>query len=321
MEQQPSQTLQEIDTLLSYRTGWPTLPTLPVKTVDRDNNLPREWDKPLVDQILSENGIRVLEQSLCYRFNNGVPIPERRPTVLVWSDLRFEGQNIDKWRQAVHDISKMFQKQPSMNGFTIEIVDHRVNRIKTDIIYSHEKEVLDAWTELAPRITECLFDAGHKWTSIDLLHRRLMDAEEGAKATIVISAADANENIWRLETLPRLRSFLPDFLQVELVYLDSILAMDSSEGPKHDYEQEYADIREDVRQHQDSIDGIYLNPRVIPMGAPCGRKWKGDEPGPGQLAQGGGTLGGLVKLDGLDNHFGLSNRHVFNREGIGLNGV
>lgn len=300
MDPQPHQSQQEVDTQLSFRTGWPTLPTLPVKTSPQEHNLLTllpDWktNLALLGQILDENDVLVIDRFLCYRYNKGIPISERKPTFLIYSDLRGEGQHIEKWRKTAWAIHMMFQ-QRNLNNFVVEIVDQRVNeKIKTDIIHSDEREVLEAWSEIAPRIVQCLSD--HKWTSLDLLHRRWFGAREDTKATVVISAADANDSIWWHQTLHTLRAILPNFLGIELIYLDSIFAVDR-----------FASSESNQVADQDLEELAYTKPNSITMGASCGRKWAGKGP---DLGSGSGTLGGLVRLDGHTHQFGLSNHHVF----------
>jgi hypothetical protein len=314
MEQNNAQDQPIPDTRYTFRTGWPRLSALPVESLSQDHNLPTFFPDGMTNvedilDIVRRNGVLVVDNYLCYRYSKGAPVPEGKPTYLIYSDLRYEGQNITAWRQAVSDVISMFQ-QKNIYNVAIEIADQRTNcRIETDIIHSDEKEVLEAWDECMPRIAECL--SKHNWVSLDLLHRSWIGAQQDAKATVVIGAADANDNEWD-QTLGTLRAILPEFLGIELVYLRTILAADTS--------MELNEIRNDGIEWMKML--AYEDPKLVPMGASCGRHWKIAEKAAkahvgkdNKLSLGSGTLGGLVKLEGFTQQFGLSNRHVFIEDG------
>ncbi|KAF2116014.1 hypothetical protein BDV96DRAFT_598798 [Lophiotrema nucula] len=315
MEQQPFQGQQEVDTRLPFRTGWPILPVLPVETSSLNARVwSTELDPTDVQQfsnILSHNDVYMRHIFFAHRHNKGVPVSERKPTLVVYSDIQKEGQNIENWRQAVRDIRNMLKEQ-GINNITVEITDYRasdMDKIETDLIMPNEKEVLDAWTELAPRIVQRL--SSHNYLSIELLHRNWIGAQEGAKATVVICAADANDSRWWDETIPAVRALLPSFLGIELLYLRTICAMDESGSLDRNKKED--DRLDKIRHKLDMM--RYLHPESIHMGASCGRKWKGEEVSlVGQehlLAQESGTLGGLIKFEDVAQQFGLSNHHVF----------
>jgi hypothetical protein len=312
MEQNNEQDPPVPDTRYAFRTGWPRLPVLPVETLPQDYNLPKflpDWTTNVEEilHIMERNGVLIVDNYLCYRYSKGAPVPEGKPTYLIYSNLQDEGQNITAWRQAVSDVISTFQ-QKKIHNVAIEIADQQCNcKIKTDIIHPDETEVLQAWNEWMPRIAECLSGHNHNWISLDLLHRSWIGAQQNVKATVVISAADANDSKWN-QTLDTLKAILPKFLGVELVYLETILGVDTSIDSD--------EIRDDGIEWMKML--AYQDPKLIPMGTSCGRRWKiaekdakayvGED---SQLSSVSGTLGGLLKLKGSTQQYGLSNRHVF----------
>jgi hypothetical protein len=294
---------QEIDLRLPFRTGWPILPVLPVKTWPQEHNYSKllpDWNLilPALDRVMLENNVLVVDRFLCYRYHKRTDL---RPTLLYYSDLQEEDQKIENWRQAVRRARDLLQLR-NIENIAVEIVDQRVaEEIKTEIILSTEKEVLDAWTKFTPRIHECL--SNHDWLSLDLLHRSWIGAQENVKATVVISAADANESLWWDQTIPALRAILPDFLGIELVYLDTIRAFDALD----EFDGQEGGKILLARQ-------AYENQDKIQIGASCGRHWDGEGPlgtGPGHLEKASGTLGGLIMFEDSTRQYGLSNHHVF----------
>lgn len=306
MEQETLHNQQEIDTRLPFRTGWPRpLPTFPVQTSypgpdDFSPTRRAQWEDH-IDTVLEKHNVLRLDGEFCYRYNNGIPLSERKLTYHVYSDLRKEGQDIEKWQRAVTEVGDKIQHEGI--DLAIEILDHRFNAAKESdtygIILSHEKELLDMWAEFAPRIIGCL--SHHNWISLDLLHEDhkswmgLQDDRMNTKATVVIGAADANNTLWD-ETLLALGTLLPSCLGIKLRYLDTILATNQTTTPL---------------EILSSADSSYSN--KIPMGASCGRNWKEAElkEGQAQHSEGSGTLGGLVKFQDDAEEFGLSNHHVF----------
>ena len=218
------------DTRFSYRTGWPRLPVLPLQTSFLHGTGPlgqedvRETVVPYfvnigqnIARILIANGVRIENIHLCYRYNRGIPESVRRPTFLCYSDIQKAGQEIEKWRRAVRQVVGMF-KWRGLNNVAIEIADHRVEQeIRTDVVDS--EEAIDAWRDFAPRIQQYI--AKHEYVTMDVVRRFWIGAKEDAKATVVISAKDANDSSWD-DTLSLLRETLPSFFDVELIYLNTI---------------------------------------------------------------------------------------------------
>lgn len=179
-----------------------------------------------INNMLSQHDVLVVDSFFCHWYNKAAPVSERKSTLLIYSNLKEEKQSIENRRQAVWQVRSMLQQQ-SINDIAIEIIDLRIkNKIKTDMILPNENEVLHAWTELAPRVVECL--SSRDWLSLDLLHRSWIGGQEDAKATVVVCAADANDNLWWDETMPALQTLLPTFSGIKLVYLDTIRTMDES---------------------------------------------------------------------------------------------
>jgi len=304
-----NQTESDVDTRWTYRTGWPALPTLPAENSEPLYDisfLPKgQTTKSQILDILYQNNLHVDAIWFCYRSSKGALETERKRTLLVYSDLREKGQSIELWRQ-IAGAFRDFITQENISDVALEISDIRVTEEIESFAVSHkEKEVLEAWTEFAPRIADCLSEHRRDWLSLDLLRREWIGAEKDIKATVVICARDTNDAIWWDAIIPALRNLLPAFLGIELCYLDTIRANNESEGD---------DDSDNINWKRFLEKQSYRFPGRIPIGASCGRRWREKEPALAtqkDFCLESGTLGGLIKFGHSAQEFGLSNHHVF----------
>ncbi|KAL9615852.1 MAG: hypothetical protein Q9160_009208 [Pyrenula sp. 1 TL-2023] len=272
-----------IDTRLPYRIGCPQLPALPLETEfisAKDANFPT-WRAHCdsIEDILRKYKISARMQP-AYRFHRDTPA-EKHPTWLILSDINKTENGIDAWRQAAKDTWEYLQ-QRGLN-LSVEILDLQAHQgLTTKPILSSESELLIVWDNVIFQIATTVIKRGHNLKTLDLVHREQRGADTSI-ATVAITAKDADSNErWQI-TVKALYNFLPSSLRVEVRYGSSVI----SHGPSET----------DSSYNVLSLAHYSAN---IDMGFSCGRI---DLPR-------SGSLGGVIRLKGMKEHFALTNHHV-----------
>ncbi|KAL9616563.1 MAG: hypothetical protein Q9160_008584 [Pyrenula sp. 1 TL-2023] len=277
MEQNPP----SIDTRLPYRIGCPQLPALPLETEFfsyKDVNFPT-W-RAHCDSI--QDILRKYKICACarpaYRFHRETSA-EKHPTWLILPDIDQTENGIDVWRQAAKDIWK---QQQDLN-LSVEILDLRAYQgLTTKPILSSEAELLAVWDNVMFRIATTVIKRGHDLKTLDLVHRERRGADTSI-ATVAITAKDADSNQRWYITIEALYEFLPPSLRVEIRYGSSVVATGPSE----------------TNSSYNVISLAHYSTNVS-MGSSCGRIG----------LRHSGSLGGVIRLKGMEETFTLTNHHV-----------
>ncbi|KAF2013489.1 hypothetical protein BU24DRAFT_483262 [Aaosphaeria arxii CBS 175.79] len=273
--------VSDIDTRLSYRTGWPILPALPVIHTDLDwsdyPDLQREiWAILINNQVDAASGVMI-----CTRSNMGVPESDRKPTIfiIVGAQRDDEASRV----QAVRDIKNLLQSRGIELAVELYANGQYIVDDSTFPIRSTDTDLLQWWELNIPLLVDTI--SPHNWLSIDFI---LRGSEK--RPTVFISADDANDWPWWIETIPFLRDHIPPHIDIELKYMKHL---DSGE--------------DDVKLTGDKTIPTDDYECAIQMGASCGISGHPNS----------GVVGGFVKLekDGRDlGHFALTNQHVLPKE-------
>lgn len=210
---------EEIDSRLPYRIGCPILPVLPVETktpsIAFETYLPNFANhKQVIQDVLAEHGIPFRGLSFVYRLHEGVDLADRYLTLVLQSNYKDGCQG--EWVEAVKAIRKHLVQ--SDISWAIELIDEQVfsNKLPVAPVLTEDREFIEGWCRAYANVLHIIKD--RDVISIDPLKRRFPAGD--THPAIIISARDANDEIWRKETIPAIRQQLQvDNLEAEIVLL------------------------------------------------------------------------------------------------------
>ncbi|KAF2256195.1 hypothetical protein BU26DRAFT_412548 [Trematosphaeria pertusa] len=283
-----------LDTRLAYRVGSPLLPTLPLNTIwGLHKESPRLYSMiPGIKLILKEHEVLVEYMDIVRRFHRGEQPQGRGLTLLVLSDVTIESQRQNCVR-SVQAIKELLIREEL--DIALEIIDGGAEKgLMSYPITTSQRDIIAAWKPFQATVLEKI--AARAWISIDVLHRSLRETDTPQSPTIVISAADADDEAWWNDILPTLFREAPSNFSVELVFQNSIFSTRGQGEPK-------PTKADGQRVLSSCITGAAYE-RHVQMGSSIGRT--------GQ--DGTGTLGAHIilkeKESGRRVELGLSNHHV-----------
>ncbi|KAH8732077.1 hypothetical protein GQ44DRAFT_767116 [Phaeosphaeriaceae sp. PMI808] len=217
MSTEMNQLDQQVDTRLSYRVGWPTLPVLPVES-KTDRTLVSKETLSKIKEILQSREVPYFAVDIGYRFNHG---QEPQPTVTVPVQYYNPVTGNSSWIEAVKAIRRYMIS--INNNMAIEIIDWFAYRGRfTQPIDSNDDTTTDNWKSFFPILQTHI--QRHQWITLDVINRGLK--VDKCSPTIVITARDANSESWWSDTLPLLREKAPPGLEIELLVGDTIFTSD-----------------------------------------------------------------------------------------------
>lgn len=287
-----------IDIRIQYRTGWPKLAHLPLKTVYEGNPdafFPdRQTHISQIITILRAQQIPISSISVVYRVpyggDNSNKLDETTATLLITT---FPDSGYNSF-VATREIRKYLNSHEI--HVLIEIIDERALKPSVFPILPSDKELISIWNERLKQATIDILKASClKVVSISVFRYGLDLDPEKCPPTVMISALDAEADAWWATILPRIRSICQPAFDATVIYGDQI-TMGSNELDMNTMERPFATFD-------------FSNLTTIKMGASCGPiggTWTG-------------SMGGLVRLekDGEDmGVFGLSNHHVVRSDSL-----
>ncbi|EER44671.1 conserved hypothetical protein [Histoplasma capsulatum H143] len=287
-----------IDIRLQYRTGWPKLAHLPLRTVSADNP-----DAFFPDQqthisqiitILRAQQIAVSSITVVHRVpyggDNSNKLDETTATLLV-TTFPDGGHNSFV---ATREIRKYLNSHEI--HVLIEIIDERALKPNIFPILPSDQELISIWNERLKQATINILKASClKVVSISVFRYGLDLDPKKCPPTVIISALDAEADAWWTTVLPRIHSICLPAFDATVIYGDQII-MDSNELDMNTMEGPFTPWD-------------FSSLTTIRMGSSCGPiggTWSG-------------SMGGAVRLekDGEDmGMFGLSNHHVVRSDSL-----
>ncbi|KAF2109328.1 hypothetical protein BDV96DRAFT_605039 [Lophiotrema nucula] len=288
---------EHIDSRLPYRIGCPTLPVLPVESRESHQNLdtafPNWFDHQYnIYGVFRKHDIPLEAMHFEYRVNHGIAASDCYLTLVLVS--RYDHGCQDQWVKAVKEIrSSLVQSEIY---WTIELIDQRVYNTgppHVSPILSTDRDLIEGWKRVKPDFYATM--ENRDWKVVDVFRRAVPYRAYYSKMepTIIISAADANDDIWWRSTLPALRQLLEaNSMKADIVVVfhkGLSLMTAAATLPKGGFEPNPT-LRE----------AYYDCP--LSMGTSCGTS--------GSTSS--GTLGGRIKLQkgGSIHELGLTNFHV-----------
>lgn len=281
---------ESIDDRHPLRIGTQMLPTLPVETIWADGFPDSTYDGEyqelspdnllMIHRILDECRVENIRINLEFRVRQGTPIVDGQlPTITIVSDIE-KGGGRNAWILAARTIRAELRDQGL--PLSIEILDHTAfqDTIITRPILSQERDLIKKFQSLLPEILNRVED--HDWRTLDFLHRG--PREYRCRPTLVIGAKDPDDEKWWNQTLPTLRSLLSPGVDVELRFVDDILAVITAKKDR------WHDKRAIVGGPFVTMDDYE---ELIGMGSSCGvdgKDWSGTIGGMVQLSQGSETI-------------------------------
>ncbi|KAG5292219.1 peptidase family S64 domain-containing protein [Histoplasma ohiense] len=287
-----------IDIRIQYRTGWPKLAHLPLRTVyegDPDAFIPdQQTHISQIITILRAQQIPVSSIAVVYRVpyggDNSNKLDETTATLLVTT---FPDGGYNSF-VATREIRKYLNSHEI--HVLIEIIDERALKPSVFPILSSDKELISIWNERLKQATIDILKASClKVVSISVFRYGLDLDPEKCPPTVMISALDAEADAWWATILPRIRSICLPAFDVTVIYGDHII-MGSNELDMNTMERPFATFD-------------FSNLTAIKMGDSCGPiggTWTGSMGGPVRLEKDGEDMG----------VFGLSNHHVVRSDSL-----
>jgi hypothetical protein len=238
-----------IDTRLPYRIGYPKLPVLPVKGLspveDWDTYIPHFiYYGKHIRQILERHKVHFCNFRLEHRFNDGYEYNEDLPTILILASFKPTSRDTiynHGWIQGVREIREFLHAAEIYNP--VELIDPKAysDALWPSPILPSDHEIIEESKEIVPDVLQAI--SKQDWVSVDVFHRDYPhtppEVPEVAfvtendmlnfpdlprsykKPTLIISARDANEDVWWDKILPQLRQKLKN-LDVVVLFLQDI---------------------------------------------------------------------------------------------------
>ncbi|KAH9865473.1 hypothetical protein J1614_009057 [Plenodomus biglobosus] len=197
---------------LSYRYGWPQLPSLPVQTSSEDARMsvPNAVEHlEQVRNILDHQRIHHKHAYFAFRVPRDADSESNYLTLVVLIDT----SRPNMFRRGVMDIRRYFRKNDATSAIIIELLDYRATRglITLPVNHTHEA-ILRAYDEVREIIIAEITNANARWLSIELVHRGLVS--DACSPTLVITTPTASESSWWRSVLPAIRTRLADVVPV-----------------------------------------------------------------------------------------------------------
>jgi hypothetical protein len=275
--------VEEIDTELYYRQGWPTLSVLPLDTVFGANKYFKDYHEvhlPEINLILESQRIESSFIDTCHRVHPGCEPDELTATLLVVSKA-----GVGSWFHAIKDIRKYLAKQAL--DVNIEFIDSRAYpSLPTFTILPSELETITFWSGIREKVITILKSSEQPWSVVDVFHRGLDKTRQGCPPTVMISSPNPSDAAWKRDIIPTIRRICMPCLHVELLYGGFVTCLD---------------IRDSERAGRELTMEAFKD--LLSMGDSCGP----------QDGESSGTLGGAVTLHREGQHLGtfaLTNSHV-----------
>ncbi|KAH8730967.1 hypothetical protein GQ44DRAFT_823101 [Phaeosphaeriaceae sp. PMI808] len=303
--------IEEIDSRLPYRVGYPKLPAYPVYsavfTMEQELYFPSlDEHIKVIRDILSKHNVTLIDHMTAYRVSRSSRILEdyaHNPTLMLVAD--YEHDHRHQWVKAAQKIRTHLAQSGIHRSF--ELVDPSSEKHKTSPILSEDHELIADWNEVHPKFLSMIED--RNWKAIDVLYRDF--PSRGMLPTVIISAQDANSHILWDSTLSSLRQLLQVHnltLDIVVLYLENItLAMaDTPDTPtvadSLDRDVPSPHIPEDFRSADARIQWEFYG-EEFSMGTSCALA----------NSNGSGTLGGRITLkkDSATLELGITNYHIF----------
>jgi len=272
-----------IDTRLSYRQGWPSLPALPLYTTALPYHSFPNYEMHLerIRNILNAQGVVMPQVMVVHRVHYQSQPDESTATLTIVCK-----QGSTPWLHAIREIRKYLANQSI--DITIEFIDQRAyHNLSTFPIMPNDRGIIRRWhNTVESQVLNILRACGRPWAFLNVWRRGLEDTSDLCSPTVVIFAPNATHHEWWETILPRIRSVCMPMFDVELL-----------EGGRLTYGD-----KEDMESPAERLTLDDFGPK-IEMGTSCGSL----------SSESSGTIGGIVRLwkEGQDlGMFGLTNHHV-----------
>ncbi|KAF3035409.1 hypothetical protein E8E12_001806 [Didymella heteroderae] len=208
----------EVDMRHPNRIGIPDLRPLPLTTT-RLNHRPGPWLQVMVriSEILSEQTFAYNHVEVVKRHRDDENPDEALPCLLVTTDTSIPGQR-DVWSRCAIEVYRLLRELDVNWG--VEFID-AVTLSGEDIepILDTDRSQIAAWERLSGAILEQICDT--QYLSLEAGWVVSGNQDPQRRATIFISASDAEERVWD-DILPHIKAEAnPDF-EVEVRYLATL---------------------------------------------------------------------------------------------------
>lgn len=241
MSRSDEEVIEELDSRLDYRIGWPKpLPVLPAKLTwihDQSTYLEgAETVRKTIQNICIANRIALELGSphLAFRYHYDKTPTAEDITIIV--DCR-KGSEVS-WITAAKEIRKFLKKQDIQYRF--ELVDLQLCTPHTHTILRNEPIVSD-WTNNFKEQIMSVIRKGN-WQTVDVFHRGWSSKRDECPITLVVTAWDADHDHWWNDLLPKVKELWPHEVELQSAVLLStldpdiqssarILTMDAIDGP------------------------------------------------------------------------------------------
>jgi hypothetical protein len=182
-------------------------------TQSKNEHIPNFSDRlNEIQDILAEHDIPQRGVFVAYRVNDGTDITNCETTLVIVSEYKDGCQS--NWVKAVSEIHGSLARHGIDQS--IELIDERaLGQLSVSPISSADRAVIKGWREVLPEVHALI--RNQEYVAIDVLNREFPSRE--MQPTVIISARDANDDIWWDEIIPA----LTQLLQAKGVEIDIVL--------------------------------------------------------------------------------------------------
>lgn len=266
---------------LSYRTGWPQLPALPVTTEVRGarNVVENASDILLgVRTILDILRIHFFDVFFAFRIPRDAD-PTMSHDAYLTLVVTIDSALPNNLQQPVIQIRQHLKRHESTADIFIELIDHRaLDSLVTLPICHSDTLIINAWPEVSKLVRTALERQGAEWLCIEVAQRGLL--KHRCSPTVIITTPTASSRLWSNTIVPDIRTQLRQITPLFGVEIMCALSLITT-------------------NRREPLAPSAYNSQVV-MGASIGLT--GDD-------RHAGTVGGYVSLEDGQT-YGLTNHHV-----------
>ena len=207
-----------IDTRLHYRVGVPQLRALPLTTLEQQH-IPEWWSlSSKIGRILQEEGVHTIHYDIVRRKREGETDALVPRTILVLSDVTVTGQ-YDKWIASAARLRRFLLGLGLDVG--VEIIDVGAAAPNSEVITESDTATIQLWSHFQDEVLDAI--TGTSWLAVDVVWRTFGANGAARHATVSVSAADADEDIWWDTVIPQLAGAVSDHqLKFEVRHLRTL---------------------------------------------------------------------------------------------------
>ena len=245
----------KIDTRCAWRLGWPRLRSLPLQSLPTTTKH-LVAHQPAINKILDTHSVSTLGPVRYVARTRPTELATSHPTIVFYTDLG-EPRQYEHCASAVQEIAQYILSNNI--DASIEAIDRVVGEsfTVTALQGPTAAEIARYWASKRRTLLRTI--ANRKWLSLDCVN--LGKSTDGLKPTIVITASDADADVWD-QIIARISVLFDYKLEVELLY-GPRSRIDLADAVGDTEEAEMSDISTEVEEEADFASKELKKPKGI----------------------------------------------------------